>query len=204
MNIAELQEELIKRNINMTAREIAEVWGMDETSFSKKKRIGSEIKHKNIEQLENKLNISFTADIFIENEPAASLDYYPDIEVSCGTGIIPFGETKEKISIPLRLIKGYAKNHKYVVLNAISDSMKPEIKPNDKLIVRLIDAEPIMDNHIYIFCHEDRLYCKYLSYNIGQIIVRSANTDYPTRYIEGENLDTFRLCGEVCGCVRMF
>lgn len=40
MNILELQATLKKLNINITAREIAEIWGMDETSFSKKKKLG--------------------------------------------------------------------------------------------------------------------------------------------------------------------
>lgn len=132
------------------------------------------------------------------------LDYYPEVEASCGTGIIPFGETKEQIAIPINLIRGYTKNKKYIVIKAVSDSMQPEIKPNDLLIVRVIDAEPIVDNHIYIFCHEERIYCKYLSYNVGQVIIRSANKDYPTRYIEGSDLETFRICGEVCGSMRNY
>lgn len=82
--------------------------------------------------------------------------------------------------------------------------MQPEIKPNDLLIIRIIDSEPIIDNHIYVFCHDERLYCKYLSYNVGQIIVRSANKDYPIRYIEKESINDFRLCGEVCGHFRNY
>lgn len=60
MNITELQNVLMKRNINITAREISTLWGMDESSYSRKKRIGSEIKYKNLKQLENKLGISLT------------------------------------------------------------------------------------------------------------------------------------------------
>ena len=67
-----------------------------------------------------------------------------------------------------------------------------------------IDTDTIIDNHIYVFCYEDRLYCKYLSYNVNQIIVRSANKDYPTRFIEKENINDFRLCGEVCGHFRSY
>jgi hypothetical protein len=60
MNIDELLERLIKLNINITAREISAIWGMDEASFSRKKKDGSEIKFKNIKQLEDKLNICLT------------------------------------------------------------------------------------------------------------------------------------------------
>ena len=139
-----------------------------------------------------------------DNSEHFTLDYYPDIEVSCGNGIIPFGETKEKMTVPVSLIKGYSKNKKYVIVNATSDSMQPEIKPNDMLIIRVTDTDTIIDNHIYVFCYEDRLYCKYLSYNVNQIIVRSANKDYPTRFIEKENINNFRLCGEVCGHFRSY
>lgn len=62
MNILELIEELTKRNINMTDREIAAVWDMDPASFSRKKKSGTEIKYKNIEQIEDKLNIKLTSD----------------------------------------------------------------------------------------------------------------------------------------------
>ena len=48
MNINELFEELAKRNINISARRISQIWGMDEASFSRKKRKGSEIKYENI------------------------------------------------------------------------------------------------------------------------------------------------------------
>ena len=39
MNIIELQDYLQNLKISITAREIAKIWGMDETSFSKKKKI---------------------------------------------------------------------------------------------------------------------------------------------------------------------
>lgn len=150
----------------------------------------------------NKINHIKTELIPQEDIQTVELDYYPDLDYSCGNGLIPFGYTKEKKKVPVSVINGYSEHKRYVIVNAKSDSMMPEIKPNDLLIIRVIDAEPIIDNHIYVFCHDEHLYCKYLSYNIGQIIVRSANKDYPTRYIEGENLETFKLHGEVCGLMR--
>lgn len=139
-----------------------------------------------------------------DNIQTVELDYYPDLDYSCGNGLIPFGYTKEKKKVPVSVIKDYSEYKRYVVVNAKSDSMMPEIKPNDLLIIRVIDTEPIIDNHIYVFCYDEHLYCKYLSYNIGQVIVRSANKDYPTRYIEGEKLETFKLHGEVCGHFRSY
>ena len=201
--IADLQN-LINRKITLS--DIGEALGVTKQAIGNKKAAKFEFQDYEIKRIKtyilekyNKLELTKVDDI-----ETTTLDYYPDVDFSCGNGLMPFGYTKEKMTIPTNLILGYSRNKKYVIANAKSDSMMPEIKPNDLLIIRLIDNEPIVDNHIYVFCHEERLYCKYLSYNIGQVIVRSANTDYPTRYIEGENLETFRLCGEVCGHFRNY
>lgn len=61
MNISELQDKLKKLNITISARQISKIWGMDEASFSRKKRLGSEIKYENIIQLEQFLHINLTA-----------------------------------------------------------------------------------------------------------------------------------------------
>lgn len=61
MNITELQEKLKELNITMSARKISQIWGMDEASFSRKKRLGSDIKYENLLQLEQYLNINLTS-----------------------------------------------------------------------------------------------------------------------------------------------
>ena len=63
MNITEMENELTKRNITMTAREISTMWGMNESSYSRKKRNGSKIKYKNLKQLENRLDINLTENV---------------------------------------------------------------------------------------------------------------------------------------------
>ena len=57
MNITELKAYLQNLNIIMTDKKIADIWGMSKSVFSNKKRDGSAIKQKNIEQLEKALNI---------------------------------------------------------------------------------------------------------------------------------------------------
>ena len=193
-------QNLTKRKI--TYDEIAAIFGVTRSAIQNRISRKSPLKEYEITKIDDFYNLTsqnLTFDI-----EYITLDYYPDIEVSCGNGIIPFGETKEKMTVPVSVIKGYSKNKKYVIVNATSDSMQPEIKPNDMLIIRITDTDTIIDNHIYVFCYEDRLYCKYLSYNVNQIIVRSANKDYPTRFIEKENINDFRLCGEVCGHFRSY
>ena len=62
MNIDELFKHLTKLNINLSAKEICQIWDMDEASFSRKKKAGTEIKHKNILQLEKILDINLIND----------------------------------------------------------------------------------------------------------------------------------------------
>ena len=204
MNVLELKEKLINCNISISDKEICDIWGMDTAAFSRKKKAGTEIKFKNIQQIEEKFNINITGTykVKLQNEESIIVDYFPDIEVSCGNGIFPLSEAKEKITIPLKAITNFSTVAKYSVIKAISDSMMPEIKPKDLLIVEEYKNEPIKDNHIYVFIYNDCLYCKYLSNNLGQIIVRSANILYPTRYIENQELDNFHIIGEVKGHIR--
>ena len=59
MNIVELEEKLKVKGIkNLTGRSISGIWGMNEQSYSRKRKEGTDIKEKNIRQLEQKLNIS--------------------------------------------------------------------------------------------------------------------------------------------------
>lgn len=200
-------QKLINREVSQS--ELIEATGTAQSTMSNRCIRNSEIPADDIQ----KINIYFGVNIF-ENSitnvissdyiEKVTLDYYPDLDFSCGNGLMPFSEAKEQMTIPVSLIKGYRKERKYIIVNAKSDSMVPEIKPNDLLIIRMIDTEPIIDNHIYIFCYDERLYCKYLSWNIHQIIVRSANPDYKTQLIEKENINLFQLYGEVVGHFRYY
>lgn len=195
-------------NYKPTQADLVKILGIKQSTMSERAKRDSKFTPKEISLLNQYYNINlFTNNSENQNKiniEEITLDYYPDIQVSCGNGIIPFGETKEKITIPASFINNFSKSQKYLIVNAISDSMMPEIKPKDLLILRQTENEPIIDNHIYVFCYDERLYCKYLSFNVGQIIVRSANKDYPIRYIEGEDLENFRLLGEVCGHFRNY
>lgn len=184
-----------------TQQALADVLGVGQTAIAGRARRNTEFTDDEILLLEKRFNVIIQTP---EDANKVQVDFYPDVLVSCGNGIYSLGETKEQLTIPKKLIRHYSEANKYAIVTAYSDSMIPEIKPKDMLVLRLIDTENIIDNHIYVFCHEGRFYCKYLSYNLGQIIVRSANADYPPRYIEKTELENFQLIGEVCGCFRKF
>lgn len=218
MNIIELQNTLQNLQISITAREIANIWGMDETSFSKKKKSGTQIKYKNIVQLENKLGISLlTPDKIPTNyqealklagagkaigEEYIKLDYYPDVFGSCGHGTFVLSENKESLEIPYKCVKNFSKTKKYSIINAVGDSMTPYIYDKDKLIIEHYDGEQIRDNKIYIFRFYDNLFIKRLVLNLDQIIVKSDNKEYPVRYIERVEADNFQVIGRIVGIVR--
>lgn len=218
MNIIELQDYLQNLKINITAREIAKIWGMDETSFSKKKKIGSQIKHKNIEQLENKLGITIITPSEIPNEynnalqyvkdgmpvgsDTVSMDYYPTVFGSCGSGSFVFSEEKEKLQVPCRLVQNYSKFKKYSVINATGDSMTPHILDRDRLIIEHYDGGQIRDNRIYIFRFYDNIFVKRLVLNLDQIIVISDNEKYQQRIIERSEADNFEIIGRIVGIIR--
>lgn len=189
-------QKLINRKPSQA--ELGKIIGLAQTAISGRANRDSEFSEDEIKLIEQAYNVLMVTD----SNDKIKIDYYPDVLVSCGNGIYSLGETKEQMTVPKKLIKGYSDSYKYVIVTAFSDSMQPEIKEKDMLIVRIAEMENIIDNHIYIFCHEGRFYCKYLSYNLGQVIVRSLNPEYPTRYIEKENLENFELIGEVCGIFR--
>lgn len=189
-------QKLINRKPSQA--ELGKIIGLAQTAISGRANRDSEFSDDEIKLIEQAYNVLIVTD----SNDKIKIDYYPDVLVSCGNGIFSLGETKEQMTVPKKLIKGYSDSYKYVIVTAFSDSMQPEIKEKDMLIVRVAEMENIIDNHIYIFCHEGRFYCKYLSYNLGQVIVRSLNPEYPTRYIEKENLENFELIGEVCGIFR--
>lgn len=189
-------QKLINRKPSQA--ELGKIIGLAQTAISGRANRDSEFSDDEIKLIEQAYNVLIQTD----SNDKIKIDYYPDVLVSCGNGIFSLGETKEQMTVPKKLIKGYSDSYKYVIVTAFSDSMQPEIKEKDMLIVRVAEMENIIDNHIYIFCHEGRFYCKYLSYNLGQVIVRSLNPEYPTRYIEKENLENFELIGEVCGIFR--
>lgn len=219
MNILELQTTLQNQNISMTAREIANIWGMDETSFSKKKKKGSAIKHKNLVQLEEKLGIKLITPNEIPtcyknafallnedapkvNEEYIKVDFYPDVFGSCGSGSFVFSENKEVIDVPRRSFKCFQVFKKYSVINATGDSMQPHILDKDRLIVEHWTGEQIRDNKIYVFRFYDNIFIKRLVLNLDQIIVKSDNKEYPARHIERGDMDNFQLIGRIVGIMR--
>lgn len=139
----------------------------------------------------------------IEHTPdTISVDFYPDVFGSCGSGSFVFSENKEVIDVPRRSFKCFQAFKKYSVINATGDSMQPHILDKDRLIVEHWTGEQIRDNKIYVFRFHDNIFIKRLVLNLDQIIVKSDNKEYPARHIERGDLDNFQLIGRIVGIMR--
>lgn len=135
------------------------------------------------------------------NDNSVDLDYYPDVFGSCGSGLLVASETKEKITVPKANIKSYSENKKYSVITAKGDSMAPDIKSDDKLIIE--HTETIQDNKVYIFAYQENIYVKRLVKNISELVVISDNPDkeiYATQKIT--DFAGLRIIGQVIGLMR--
>ena len=198
MNIVELEELLRKRNISASNRLICNIWGMDEASYSRKKKALTEVKQKNIEQLEEHFAISLLDNA---SDNCVDLDYFSDVWASCGTGAVVFEETSEKLSVPTSIIQNYSKSNKYSVINARGDSMVPFLQDRDKLIVEHWNGGQIIDNCIYVFRYANELFVKRLVKNITQIVIKSDNPLYEPIKITDKDQD-FEVIGQIVGLMR--
>jgi len=139
------------------------------------------------------------------NSGDVTLDYYPDVLASCGGGSFELSQMREKIKVPKLCISNYMPFAKYSVINAFGDSMMPTIKNGDKLVIEFVDFNLIKDNSIYVFCYEDKIFCKRLVQNIDCVIVISDNPDksiYPTSRIEKEDMNNLKIIGRIAGLMR--
>lgn len=199
MNITELEELLKSKNIAVTNRLISNIWGMDETAYSRKKKTGTEIKQKNIEQVERHFAIQLSTNNYISD--SVSLDFYPDVFGSCGSGCMVFSEAKEKLAVTKDIITNYSASNQYSIISARGSSMSPTINDEDKLVIQHNLNEQIIDDTVYLFRYNDELFIKRLVKNVDQIVCISENPRFQDRIIEPKG-DNFSIIGKVVGLFR--
>lgn len=230
MNISELQKELIERNINIPAYQIAAIWGMDETSFSKKKKNGTEIKLKNIEQLERALKINLTkrdipreaplteSEILKELETikehlknttkpvsgTINLVYRPNVSLSAGYGVEVYDETVQTFAIDARLLitdRGCKINPKHCeIVSVAGNSMYPEYREGDRVIINKADTT-LTDGQIYAIRYRGQCFVKEINLLPNKIKCISLNKEYDPFYID-ENED-FMVIGRIIPRIRL-
>lgn len=163
--------------------------------------INKELTAEQIKQLENYFKIDFTKVNKEENK--ITLDYYPDVFGSCGTGEFVLSPEKQQIQVPDNVFfKKFSKVKKYSVINATGDSMQPFIYSGDKLIVEHWNGEQIIDNQVYVFCYDNEIFVKRLTKNINQLVIKSDNTFYDVIKLTGDDLSKIIIVGQIVGLMR--
>jgi len=88
------------------------------------------------------------------------------------------------------------------MINATGDSMAPTIDNTDRLIVEHWDGTQIQDNKIYVFCFNNEIFVKRLSKNLDEIIIKSDNSEYRVRTINGSTVNELILIGKIVGIIK--
>lgn len=201
MNTTELQETLQKLNYGkLTNRELAFIWGIDETSVSRKKRLGTQLTTKEIEAVEKKIGKSLTSN---NNEDEfMDIPVRGDVYASMGSGITVYNEEQTgvyKISRELARDIGVSLSNTQMIF-ASGDSMTPTIEGGDSLLIDLSKRE-VYDGRIYCVRIEGQLYAKRLQkIPPYQIKVISDNKEkYDPFYVDfSKNIDyDFEIIGEI-------
>lgn len=225
ITIKELQDCLQKyTSLNISQAEIARALGTSRSNISLRIKNKSQLTLSEARKIVTNLQINGAHDILNkilaakdrlikdditmpaeieEKEELVDMAYYEDVYGSCGLGSFVFSESKQIIQVPKKIVLDYSGFKKYSVINASGDSMQPQIKDKDRLIVEHWNGEQITDNRVYIFRFKDQIFIKRLVLNLDQIVVKSDNKEYQTRYIEAPQADDFQIIGKIVGLMRM-
>ena len=201
MKTKEALSEIIgfkKRNVSQ--QEIGKVLGVTKQYISQ--IMNKELTEEQLKLLEQHFQIDFTK--VNKEEDKMSVDYYPEVFGSCGSGKFVLSEQKELIQVPKKFFSHYSSAKKYSLINAVGESMMPNIHPKDRLIVEHWAGEQIRDNQIYVFCYNNEIFVKRLIKNVDEVVIKSDNPDpaYRTRFIEKSDMNNLLIIGEIVGLMR--
>ncbi len=182
--------------------EIAKIIKTNQSTIANRVIRNSNFSDEEVELIEHVYNISLRGNR-IEEESVA-VDYFPEVFGSCGDGKFVLSEQKELIHVPKKFFSHYSPAKKYSVINAVGESMMPNIHPKDRLIVEHWAGEQIRDNQVYVFCYNNEIFVKRLIKNVDEVVIKSDNPDpaYRTRFIEKSDMNNLLIIGEIVGLMR--
>lgn len=132
-----------------------------------------------------------------------NITYYPNIKASAGYGII--NENEESVEIDTNLLNAIKMPHKKLdMIQVQGDSMHPYIQNGDfALIERSNEAR---NGDVVIANYQGDLYVKQIQKNPQKksISLISANKDYPSFEIRGDEIDALKLIGILRGVIRIY
>ena len=197
MRIKEIHEILQqKKNGKVTQNDIARAIGTSRANVSKLFSKNSFLNDEKLKKIEEyfDINLNNVKDEFV-------IDYYPDSLLEIKNNQFAISEKRVKFKLPFGLFN-VNKNFKYVMTNAVDDSMSPNLKTGDFVIVELSGSQNITNNKVHAFIYENCFYIRRLLKNINQIIVQSDNEFYPAQYIRKEDAKNLYIIGPVVYMMR--
>ena len=204
MNVSEVLEKLQKlTNARIVKADLARALNIDPAALRRKELSQIDFKPGEIKLIEEAFNVNLSVNNSNYASTTVSVNYYPDVIASCGNGTYEMSQECFKYQVPSNIlpvskdIKGYSMCH------AKGNSMYPRIWDGDFVICEHKDDMKIENGEMYIFCYDDQIYLKRLSKNINQIVVESENPDFPTQYIEKDEMNNLHLIGHVICSGRM-
>ncbi len=208
MKYTELQNILIKElGRNITQAEIAEVLHLERSSISMRIKRNSDVSENHKKRIEDYFGVKLESNQlgeFISDNKFLDAKFFPDVIGSCGRGVFEQSQNFELVKIPKYLLSAHNQKKEYSVITAKGNSMSGAIEDGDKLLIESFENEQIIDNEIYVFCYKQELFIKRLCKNINQIIIKSDNKDFPTRYIEDDDINNIYIIGKVVALVRNY
>ena len=203
-NLTDFLSEQLNREI--TQAELARALDLDKSSISLRVKRCSLIKEEHIKKIKEIFGIDINVESmkFDYDKKFITVKYYVDVIGSCAFDSFEKSHNFKKIKIPKYLICKHNANKNYSIITAKGNSMSGAIEDGDKLLIESFNDEQILDNSIYVFCYKEEIFIKRLYKNINQIIVKSDNQDFPTRYIENEDINEIKIIGKVIASVRNY
>jgi phage repressor protein C with HTH and peptisase S24 domain len=193
-------------NHRPSQKELGTILGIAQTSVSGRANRNSNFTDEELVKIEDWYAIAglLTGSFYTKNDinvEYVTLDFYPDVFGSCGTGCMVFSEAKEKLAVTKDIITNYSASNQYSIISARGSSMSPTINDEDKLVIQHNLNEQIIDDTVYLFKYNDELFIKRLVKNVDQIVCISENPRFQDRIIEPKG-DNFSIIGKVVGLFR--
>lgn len=189
------------KKTNITQTQIADALNYSVQKINKRAVRNSKYTEDEIQKIEKSFNVDFSNTNL--NSDTISIDYYPDVLASCGNGTFEMSQECIKYDVPATLFPPSTDVKSYSMCHAKGNSMYPRIWDGDFVICEHKDNMKIENGEMYIFCFDDQIYLKRLTKNINQIVVESENPDFPTQYIEKDQMNDVHLIGHVICSGRM-
>lgn len=189
------------KKTNITQTQIADALNYSVQKINKRAVRNSKYTEAEIQKIEKSFNVDFSNTNL--NSDTISIDYYPDVIASCGSGGFEMSQECIKYDVPATLFPPSTDVKSYSMCHAKGNSMYPRIWDGDFVICEHKDNMKIENGEMYIFCFDDQIYLKRLTKNINQIVVESENPDFPTQYIEKDQMNDVHLIGHVICSGRM-